>query len=169
MFLNPISSGSTISYINTNAPLFSYVTNNLPAGNGSSNALAVGWSFNQTASSWLRLTTFNAPQLPNPTISFTNQALLFDIYTTNALYVALGLRETGTSAAIGDDGGTTGNIECIGTTTTTPPRGKLVPTDKWTTLPFFIPQETVRSFTGNGVLSSSTGKGVLENLAFAPD
>ncbi|MBA4147458.1 MAG: immunoglobulin domain-containing protein [Verrucomicrobia bacterium] len=166
-FLNPISSGSTISFLNTNAPTYAYVTNNLPSGNTSSKALAVGWTFTGVTNAWLRLTTFNAPQLPNPTIAF-NQALLFDIYTSNSLHVAVGVRETGTSAEIGANGGDTGSIEWIGTTTTTPPRGRLVPAGEWTTLQFFIPHESVRAFTGDGILSSATGKGVLEHLAFTP-
>ncbi|MFN7138540.1 MAG: immunoglobulin domain-containing protein, partial [Limisphaerales bacterium] len=165
MFLNPVSSGSTLSFLNTNAPTFAVVTNNLPA-TGTNKLLWVGWSFNGTANPWLRLTTFNAPQLPNPTIGF-NQALLFDIYSSQDLYVSVGLRETGTSAAIGSDGGSTGTIEWIGTTLN-PPRGRLVPANQWTTLQFFIPFEPVRAFTGNGILSSPTSKGVLEHLAFAP-
>jgi hypothetical protein len=58
-------------------------------------------------------------------------------------------------------GGTTDN-------TTSPPKGRLVHAGQWTTLNFFLPYEPVRSFTGNGVLESSTGKGVLEHLALVP-
>jgi hypothetical protein len=87
------------------------------------------------------------------------------------LYVGIGFRETSTTAPIGADGGTSGTIEWIGGTTdntVTPPLGHLVPAGQWTTLSFFLPYEPVRGFTGNGVLETSTGKGVLEHLEFVP-
>jgi hypothetical protein len=49
-----------------------------------------------------------------------------------------------------------------------PPKGRFVSAGQWTTLNFFIPYEPVRGFTGNGVLESSTGKGVLEHLGLVP-
>jgi hypothetical protein len=39
---------------------------------------------------------------------------------------------------------------------------------QWTTLDFFIPYEPVRGFTGDGILETSTGKGVLEHLELVP-
>jgi hypothetical protein len=39
---------------------------------------------------------------------------------------------------------------------------------QWTTLSFFLPYEPVRGFTGNGVLETSTGKGVFEHLELVP-
>jgi hypothetical protein len=158
MFQPPSASGSTASFLNP-TPNFACVTNAFPPGHSSAKVLAAGWSFKT-----------GTTNLPNPTIS-TNQALQFDIYTDNALYVAIGFRETSTTAPIGADGGTSGTIEWIGGTTdntVTPPKGHLVPVGQWTTLSFFLPYEPVRGFTGNGVLETSTGKGVLEHLEFVP-
>ena len=170
MFQPPSASGSTSAFLNS-TPNSAYVTNAFPAGDSSARVLAAGWSFKAgTTGPWLRLITYAAANLPNPTIS-TNQVLQFDLYTDNALYVAFGFRETSTSAAIGADGGTSGAIEWIGATTdntVTPPKGRLVPAGHWTTLSFFIPDEPVRAFTGDGGLETSTGKGVLEHLEFVP-
>jgi hypothetical protein len=170
MLQPPISSGSTAGFLNP-TPDFAYVTNAFPSGHSSANVLAVGWSFaTGTTNPWLRLITFDAANIPNPTIS-TNQVLQFDIYSENALYVAFGFRETSTTAPIGADGGTTGTIVWIGGTTdntVTPPKGRLVPAGQWTTLDFFIPYEPVQGFTGAGILETSTGKGVLEHLELVP-
>jgi len=87
------------------------------------------------------------------------------------LYVAVGFRETSTTASIGADGGTTGAIEFIGGTTDNtriPVKGRLVPAGQWTRLDFFVPYEPVRGFTGNGVLETSTGKGAFEHLELVP-
>ena len=170
LFLPPFSSGSTASFLNP-TPNFTCVTNVFPAGHSSARVLAAGWSFKTgTTNPWLRLTTFNATNTPNPTIS-TNQALQFDMFTDNALYVEIGFRETSTTAAIGADGGTSGTIEWIGGTTdntVSPPKGHFVSAGQWTPLEFFLPYEPVRGFTGDGVLESSTGKGVFELLELVP-
>ena len=119
MFQPPISSGSTSGFLNS-TPDFAYVTNSFPAGHSSAKVLAASWSFKTgTSNPWLRLITYAAANLPNPTIG-TNQVLQFDIYTDNALYVAFGFRETSTTAAIGADGGTSGNISGWAAPPTTP-------------------------------------------------
>ena len=170
LFLPPGSSGSTASFLNP-TPNFACVTNAFPPGHSSARVLAAGWNFKTgTTNPWLRLTTFSAANTPNPTIS-TNQALQFDIYADTALYVEIGFRETSTSAAIGADGGTSGAIEWIGGTTdntVSPPKSHFVPAGQWTTLDFFVPYEPVRGFTGNGVLETTTGKGVFEHLELVP-
>ena len=170
MFQPPSASGSTAGFLNP-TPNFAYVTNAFPGGHSSAKVLAAAWSFKTgTTDPWLRLTTFSAANSPNPTIS-TNQVVQFDLYTDRALYVAIGFRETSTIASIGADGGTSGPIEFIGGTTDNtgiPPRGRLVPAGQWTTLDFFLPYEPVLAFTGNGVLETTTGKGVLENLTLVP-
>ena len=170
MFQPPSASGSTAGFLDA-TPNFAYVTNAFPPGHSSAKVLTAGWSFKTgTTDPWLRLTTFNTVNVPNPTIS-TNQVLQFDLYTDNDLYVAIGFRETSTSAAIGADGGTTGTIEWIGGTTDntgSPVKGRYVPAGQWTTLRFFLPYEPVRGFTGNGVLETSTGKGVFEHLQLVP-
>jgi hypothetical protein len=170
MFQPPSASGSTAGFLDA-TPDFACVTNAFPPGHSSAKVLAAGWAFKTgTTDPWLRLTTFNAANVPNPTIS-TNQVLQFDICTDKALYVAVGFRETSTTASIGADGGTTGAIEFIGGTTDNtriPVKGRLVSAGQWTKLDFFIPYEPVRGFTGNGVLETSTGKGVFEHLELVP-
>jgi hypothetical protein len=169
MFRTPRYSGSTDEFLDA-SPNITSVTDTFPVGNGSARVLRANWSWNTTVNAWLRLTTFDTAILPNPTIS-TNQVLQFDIYCDRDLYMALGFRETSTSAVIGADGGTSGGIEWIGGTTdntTDPPLGRLVLSNQWTSVQFFSPYEPVRAFTGNGVLETSTGKGVLEHLALVP-
>ncbi len=167
LFNRPAFSGSTLTFVVTNGSDFSYVTNAFPAGNDSDRVLALQWSFNGTTNRWLRLTTSEALNIPNPTIAF-NQALVFDVYSAKPIYIAVGLRETGTTAAIGSNGGTSGTIEWIGAVSSNPPFGQLVSAGQWVTLQFLIPLEPVRAFAGDGILSSASGKGTLEHLAITP-
>jgi len=82
MFQPPSASGSTAGFLNL-TPDFAYVTNSLPAGHSSAKVLVAGWNFKAgTTNPWLRLTTFSAANLPNPTLG-TNQVVQFDIYTDN--------------------------------------------------------------------------------------
>src|SRR5204862_5904689 len=108
---------------------------------------------------------------PNPTLEF-EKGLSFEIYSESDFYVALGLRETHTLAAVGSNGGTSGSIEWVGGTvdnSVSPPLGRLATAGKWQRLCFFFPREPVRAFfNGNGVLEASFGKGVLEHLALVP-
>ncbi|MER3473753.1 MAG: hypothetical protein C4335_06905 [Armatimonadota bacterium] len=140
-------------------------------------SLRVNWQFiADRPAAWLRLTTFNATNLPNPAIDFAH-ALRFKIYAASGtpdFYVTLGVRETNTTAPIGGNGGTTGGIEWIGTTEVAAgnvrPIGKLITAkDQWVEVVFNIPAETVKPFAGttaNGVLD--VPRGTLENLSFTP-
>lgn len=170
MFRQPSFSGSTGGKLDA-TPNFSMVTNVFPAGNPSAgdNVYQSSWSFKQDAVSplWVRYTTYSAPNLPNPTIDFSS-GLRFDIYTDRPLYVALLLRETNTTQPIGGNGGASGPIEFVGGSTdnsVSPVLGRYVEANAWTTLWFDIPNEPVAGFTGDGILTSTTGKGVLEALA----
>ncbi len=182
MFRHPSFSGSTGLYIDTSpAPnnTSQVVTDVAFSGTKS---LRVNWRFLSTdpptgRSRWLRLTTFNATDLPNPTLDF-GHALRFRIYVpsdTPDFYVTLGVRETNSTAPIGGNGGTTGGIEFLGATVvrgTGPdaPEGKLITAkNQWVEVVFNIPVEPVRRFAGttaNGILEVS--RGVLEQLAFTP-
>jgi hypothetical protein len=91
--------------------------------------------------------------------------LKFDIHTTKSLKVGIGVRESGTSAAIGANGGTTGDLEYVGVSGkigTTPIPTRTVAANTWTTLEFDLPNEPVQTLTGDGNLA--TGKGTLEHL-----
>ncbi|MEO6183672.1 MAG: M36 family metallopeptidase, partial [Verrucomicrobiota bacterium] len=166
LFRDPRNSSSTIQYLNT-TPSRSSVTNVFPLPHAGERALVASWSFIDSSNAWLRLTTFNTTNLPNPTIDI-RQSLRFDIYSDKALRAGLGLRETNTMANIGANGGINGLIEFVGVSSkigTTPVPDRLISPSNWTTLTFNIPTEPVSIFTGNGFLESTTGKGVLEHLA----
>ena len=101
--------------------------------------------------------------------------LKFDLYTDKAVGVAIAVRETANAAgtAIGSNGGTTpGVIEFAGVTNVVsgqPQVTRVVGASNWMTLIFDLPSEPVVNFVGgNGVLSTATGLGVLEHLAFVP-
>jgi hypothetical protein len=171
MFRQPSFSSSTTAFLDTAYNDICSVTNAFPAGNVSSKTLFASVKFKTgTTNPWLRLTTANTASQPNPTIDFT-QKLTFDVYTDKALSVGLGLRETSTSAGLGANGGTTGTIEYVGVnglTGTRPNPTKSVAAGTWTTLEFNLPTEAKTAFTGDGILTSSTGKGVLEHLCIVP-
>ncbi|MDW8309490.1 MAG: hypothetical protein RMK20_08970, partial [Verrucomicrobiales bacterium] len=173
MLQEPRYSGSTAAFL-SNTPNSSLTTATFPAGNTSTRALQVAWAFTNTAANpWLRLTTASTGNLPNPVIDLTRR-LRFRIWTDRDLRVALGVRETGNPAGtpIGSNGGQTGGIEWVGVTNSIsgqPQPTRLVTASNWTTLEFNLPAEPVRNFSGgDGVLSTATGLGVLEHLAFVP-
>jgi N-acetylmuramoyl-L-alanine amidase len=145
------------------------VVSALPAGNSSNHALLVKWSW-QGTDPWLRLTTAGAATLPNPVVDF-RKSLRFDVWSEHTLKFGLGLRETNSTGAIGSDGGLAGAVEFAGVSAlngTQPVPVRTVAPDGWRTLDFPLPDEPARGFTGNGVLESTTGLGVLEHLAIVP-
>lgn len=173
LFRQPTFSGSTSAFLDA-SPNTTTVTGTFPTGNDSARALRANWSWNTTVNAWLRLTTSGTANLPNPVIDLTRR-LKFDIYSDKDLKVALGIRETGNPAgtAIGSNGGSTpAIIEYAGVTNVVsaqPQAVRTVAASNWTTLTFDLPAEPIRNFTGgNGILSTATGLGVLEHLAFVP-
>lgn len=172
MFSDPAYSGSSRG-LDTNVTSYSKVTDS-PVGHASANVLRVRWGWLAGSSNWLRLiTSGNATVVPSPVIDF-KQILKFDIYTDTALKVAVGCRETTNAAGttIGTSGGTSGGIEWAGVTNVNggaPMPTRTVPANTWTTLQFNFPFESVRNFaSGNGTLSTASGLGTLEHLAFVP-
>ena len=170
LFQQPTYSSSTSAFLDTNAFNLTSVTNVLPAGNGSLQALFGTFSFKTgTSNPWVRMTTFKTANIPNPTIRL-DQRLRFKIWTDKSLKVAVGVRETGGNAEVGQDGGITGTIEWAGVTSSVggqPQCTRTINPSAWTTVEFNFPSESITAFTGNGVLA--TGKGVLEHLAFVPN
>ncbi|MDW8307760.1 MAG: malectin domain-containing carbohydrate-binding protein [Verrucomicrobiales bacterium] len=170
MFRHPTFSGTTSGLLDA-SPNVSAVSGALPPGNASSRALNVNWSFKAgTTNPWLRLTTFGASTLPNPIVDFA-QTVRFDIWTDRDLRVGLGVRESNPTGPIGGDGGSSGPIEFVGVPSllgSAPQPLRTVPASNWVTLTFNFTNEAVSAFTGNGTLESTTGKGVLEHLAFVP-
>jgi len=173
LFRHPTFSGSTSVFLDV-SPSTTSVTNTFPAGNDSARALRANWSWNTTVNAWLRLTTSGTANLPNPVIDVTRK-LKFDIYADRDLKIGIAVRETGNAAGtlIGSNGGTTpAIIEWAGVTNAVsgqPYPTRTVTASNWTTLVFDLPNEPVRSFFGgDGILSTTTGLGVLEHLAFVP-
>jgi murein DD-endopeptidase MepM/ murein hydrolase activator NlpD len=173
LFRSPRSTITSIGFLNT-SPNQSAVTQYFPMGNGfHRRALLVNWSFSSSAvDPWLRLTTENTANVGNPTVGF-GHLLRFDIFTERSLKIALGLRETNTDALLVEDGGVFGPIEFAGVSAVlngTPIPTRTIGIRSWQNVEFDIPQEPVLPFNaGNGVLESTTGKGVLEHLAIVPN
>ncbi len=173
LFQAPTYSGTTSAFIDQASPNMTVVTNVFPPGNVGSKVLLASWTFLAGTNAdrlWLRLTTHMSPVRPNPTVGF-QQVIGFAAHADRDVYLAAGLRETDSGAAIGADGGTTGNIEWIGgimDNNSDPPKGRFIPAGQWVWIELTIPGEPVRGFTGNGVLESATGKGVFEELAIVP-
>ena len=173
LFRQPTFSGSPTGFLDA-APNTTSVTGTFPTGNDSGRALLASWSLTNAVNAWVRLTTFNPANLPNPVIEVTRK-LTFDIYSDKNIGVGLGIRETGNPAgtAIGSNGGTTpGIIEFVGVTNVIsgqPQVTRGVPASNWMTLTFDFPNEPVRNFSGgNGILSTATGLGVVEHLTLVP-
>ncbi|MCW5555900.1 MAG: PEP-CTERM sorting domain-containing protein [Verrucomicrobiae bacterium] len=175
MFLQPSFSGSTGSKLDASPNSTTVESEGIPLGNPNvgNNALFVTFSFLDTNPTplWLRLTTFNAANQGNPTISLTpGSSLQFDIHSDTPLFVTTLVRETETDAAIGANGGAANGIEFVGgnPTTTT---GKAVEANTWTTLVFDFGSDPVFAFAGttaDGILDPGVdGKGVLEALGIA--
>ena len=166
MFRAPNFSGSTSGQLDTGGPNIAQVAAGF--GTNSTNVLQVSWQFT-SAGNWLRLTTFGGARVPNPLVDL-NQHLKFDIYTDSPLHIALGIRETGGTGPVGGNGGTTGNIEWVGTSTTmnsATPAGMGVTTGSWNTVSVNLKGAPALGFAGgtvNGVLDGDWG--VLEHIAF---
>jgi len=173
LFRVPGFSGSTSVFLDS-APNVSAVTGAFPGGEPGARVLAVSCSFSNSSSGWLRLTTSGAATSPNPVIDFTKQ-FRFTVYTDRPVRIGLGLRETTNApgTALGSDGGTLGPIEWVGVTGKTanqPQPSRLVAAGSWQTLTFDLANEPVLSFvSGNSVLSTASGLGVLEHLAIVPE
>jgi len=174
MFRPPRYSGSTAQHLTT-SPNLAQVTDEVAAFAGAK-CSKLSWQFVDTAlERWVRATTSNAANVPNPTIELDKPVrvrLRFESPTGAALLVSLGVRETGTTAPVGSDGGTTGTIEWVGASgryNGVSPQGKLVTAMPgiWQTIVFDPLTDPIRPHTGDGVLSSPSNKGTFEHLAFS--
>jgi N-acetyl-anhydromuramyl-L-alanine amidase AmpD len=173
MFRKPFFSSSTTNFLSLAYPDSTVIVTGAQAGHSGTAVLQANWAFKAGSNNaWLRLTTASGVSKPNPVIDL-RQIVKFDVFCNQPIKVALGLRETTTAAgtAIGSDGGGTGTIEWAGATNSAsspPVPTRTVAANTWTTLQFNLPFESVRSFTGNGTLSTASGLAVLEHLAIVP-
>jgi hypothetical protein len=170
LFQLPRYSGSTVNHLAA-TPNVAQVTDTVTAFSGAKCEM-VQWAFvDASTQRWLRLTTNNGAQLPNPTVALDRPLRVRLRLDSGQVRVCVGIRETGTTADIGADGGTSGTIEWVGATGVvgTAPQGRLITAQPgvWQTLLFDPRQDPITPQTGDGVLASSTGKGVFEQLAFS--
>ena len=172
VFRQPSFSSSTSAFIDTAVTNYTTVTATQPVGIAGQRAMYATWSFKTgTTNPWLRLTTFGTSVLPNPTIRL-DQRLRVSLWTDKSLKVGLGVRETGTSANVGDNGGTTGPLEWVGVSSVTgssPNPTRTVNASNWTTIEFNLPAEAISAFPGSGNGALAAGKGVLDHLAIVPN
>lgn len=187
LFRQPSFSGSTSSFVITstcdipNGVYNCALISDEQAFSGTQ-SLKVAWQFRTDANgnpfpnAWLRLTTFNTANVPNPRIDFSHRVRvrLYVPADTPDFYLTLGVRETGSTAACGLNGGTSGGIEWVGATSTrataAAPIGKLIDQkDQWITVTFAPLCDPIIAFAGataNGQLDTNTG--TIEQLAFTP-
>jgi len=184
LFRQPSFSGSTSSFVvggacNIPNGVFNCALISDEQAFSGTQSLKVAWQFRLNPATgqpfpnaWLRLTTFNTPNIPNPAITFDHRVRvrLYVPSDTPDFYLTLGVRETGTDAACAGNGGTSGGIEWVGATSAqgnNAPVGKLVnQKDQWVTIRFDLSRDPIRPFTGNGVINGD--RGVLEHLALTP-
>jgi PKD repeat protein len=172
VFRQPRFSSTTGAHLAA-TPNVSTITDEVAAFDGTKSC-KLQWAWLDTGPSrWLRLTTNNAPSLPNPAVDLRRPVRVRLRLDSGSLWLCAGIRETGLDVPIGSDGGVTGPIEWIGCESVTDgvPRGTLVTAQPgvWQTIVFSVDPVLVRPFTGDGVLSVANNKGVLEHLAFAPN
>lgn len=171
MFQSPRYSASTSPHLLA-SPDAAAVTDEIPAYNGIASS-KVQWQWVDThPTRWLRLTTHNAANTPNPIVDLRQVIRVRLRVDSGSFRLALGVRETGVDGPIGSDGGAAGTIEWIGAESVVQdggPQGVLVTAQPgvWQTVTFAAHAGHVLPFTGNGVLDMANGKVVLEHLAFS--
>ncbi len=170
LFRHPSFSGSTNGHLESTPNSSQVVT---ASAFGGSKVYQVDWAFlDADPQRWLRLSTSGTGNVPNPAVDLTRPIRFrCRLLTPGSLRVCLGIRETGVDVPIGQDGGKTGTIEWLGADSVVSgaPQGTLVSEEggKWHTLVFDPRTDSVQAFTGDGVLSASNNKGVLEHLGLA--
>ncbi|HEY3245138.1 MAG TPA: hypothetical protein VGM03_17485 [Phycisphaerae bacterium] len=79
----------------------------------------------------------------------------------DTMSISIGLRETNSAQDIGGNGGTSGPIEWVNLD------GQTLTLDgTWQQFTFHLATDPITAFTGNGILESTTGKGVLEHIRY---
>ncbi|MCH7814266.1 MAG: hypothetical protein IID40_09625, partial [Planctomycetes bacterium] len=123
MFRTPEFSGTTNSYILANsAGTFDNNSAFRASGWGmeglASLEVTLRWVDNSDPDAWIRVTTFDGPERPNPALDVGGK-VRFNLTNKSELFLGkfglcLGIRETDTSEGQMRDGGTTGAIEWVG-------------------------------------------------------
>ncbi len=170
LFNHPRYSGSTSNDLEE-TPNVAEVTDAVAAFSPPK-SYVVQWQYVDTdAQRWMRLTTHNAPHIPNPTVELDRPIRVRLRLDTGRLRLSVGLRETSTTADVGEDGGTSGAIEWVGADQDVngAPQGVLVEPmpGVWQTFIFDPLTDPIHGMTGDGVLWTPTNRGVFEQLAFS--
>jgi len=127
MFKLPEWSGTTTNYVvhnetGTYANNAAYRADGLQTEGDAAMDVFFKWVNPADVNAWVRLTTFNGPSLPNPALHtqgkvrfwITNQSEYFQ----GRIGICIGIRETGVVVPQMDNGGTAGDIEWVGVSTT---------------------------------------------------
>jgi uncharacterized lipoprotein YddW (UPF0748 family) len=170
LFQEPRYSGTTQSHL-LDSPNVRRVTDAVTAFSGTK-CYEVQWQFvDATPQRWMRLTTHDAVNVKNPTVELNRPIRVRLRLDSGRLRVAVGIRETGTTADVGADGGATGTIEFIGAAgkISDAPQGVLVEANPgvWQTIVFDPRFDPIVPLNGDAILSAVTNKGVFECLAFS--
>lgn len=172
LFRRPRFSGSTAQHLAT-APDVAAVTDAVTPFGGTQ-CYRLEFAFLDTnPNRWARITTNNAASVPNPTVELHRPLRIRLRLDSGRLRLCIGVRETGTTADIGANGGTTGTIEWIGATGNNAGTPQMAWTIEampgvWQTFVFDPLTQPITAMTGDGIIWSPTNRGVFEQLAFAP-
>ncbi len=128
------------------------------AGPQGSQSYRLYWQWTTPGTGVARATSYNTANKPNPIIDLTKGLSIYYKCTQGEVDMTIGIRETGVSGNIGDNGGVSGTIElCSRNVRVTTAPG-------WQYAYFDIPNESYTALSGNGILTGTWG--VLECLYF---
>lgn len=181
-FREPGFSPTTLENLNPDLIFNSSRVSSNPGGFQSEKAYLFEFEFvDDDPTRWVRITSFNADNSPNPVIEL-NKRLRFRIYleTGYSIYLCFGIREiAATDLEPGDNGGVVGAVEWVGANSlesdgfgnTAPVGTHIVGNDEWQEIDIDLQKANVIGLEdegGNGILPT-TGLGVLEHFAFTID
>ncbi len=195
MFQSPQFSGTTDDYIIPNTAgeydnNAAYRASGLQTEGEAAMEVFFRWINPSDPQAWVRLTTFNGPDRPNPSLH-TQGKVRFRItnrseFDEGEVGICLGIRETGVRVPQLANGGTGGDIEWVGVTGVGPDPNHPVPVPaitlpvpgtvgtllEWDLLTGIVSVDGVPQgggiarFTGDGVLNAPNNRGTLEHIAF---
>ncbi|HQN00149.1 MAG TPA: fibronectin type III domain-containing protein, partial [Candidatus Hydrogenedentes bacterium] len=164
VFQKPTYSGSTTGVVaaSDSSAVSTEAANNILdplVGAPGTKSYKVAWTWTTAGTGFIRLTTANTVNKPNPMLDFTKGLSLYLNLPAGQIDLQLQVRETGGSGPIGANGGTTGAIERTAT------KVRINSSGSWQYVYFNLPSETWMAFTGNGVLDGTWG--TLEALVIS--
>ncbi|HOR63467.1 MAG TPA: hypothetical protein PKW18_02515, partial [Candidatus Sumerlaeota bacterium] len=163
MFRNPDFSGSTTGIQTGSSSVVSTeaANNRLDPNIGApgSKSNKVSWTWTTPGSGYIRLTTYNTANRPNPLLKLNKGLSFYVKLTAGQLDLQIQIRETGGNGPIGANGGLTGAIE------RTTNKVRINASPDWQYVFIDIPNVAWASMTGNGVLEGEWG--TLEALCIS--